>query len=175
MLKQVFMLCTILFILAFPVGVHAQEDPIFVLTEEQINAEFTIPGTATRTISNLEVDVEEDGVQISFDMTVTQNGTVTTYNIIGILIGLAKPRVTQLEMENTLISNFTASPNQRREVAGVVVRAWGDYMAGVVEQNQLNSATLNYAKIEAVMESDGIYFYTVDSVPTEWCLECAKP
>jgi hypothetical protein len=175
MSKQLLSFCTILLMLVLPIATYAQENPVFVLTEEQINADFTIPSTTTRTISNLEVDVEEDGVQISFDMTVAQNGTTTTYNIIAILIGLVKPRVTQLELENTMISSFTASPSQRREVAGVVARAWGDYMAGVVEENELGDAALNYTKVEALMESDGIYFYTVDTTPIEWCLECPKP
>jgi hypothetical protein len=78
-------------------------------------------------------------------------------NIIGILMGLAKPRVLQLELETTMISSFTASPNQRREAVGMLAQAWGAYMIGVLEENQLGSAVLNYAEIEAVVESNGIF------------------
>jgi len=174
MSKRLIILCTLIGILALPIIAYAQEDPIFVLTEDQINVEFAIPSTTTHTITNLEVDVEPDGVQIEFDMTTIQNGTTATHHIIAVLIGLAKPRVTQLEMEDPVNSSFTPTLSQRRAVANVVARAWSSYIVGVVEENQIHS-TDNSTTIQALMESDGIHFFAVDNVPTEWCLECAIP
>lgn len=126
MSKRLFTPIIVVLLLMLSTVAYAQEAP--VLTEEQINKEFTIPGTATRTISSLEVDVQQDGVHMSFDMTVTRDGTSNTLSIIAILIGL---RVNQVELENTMISNFQATRSQRNEVTGLVERAWQNYVASV--------------------------------------------
>jgi len=173
MSKQLFVLCTILLMLAFPIAVNAQEDPVFVLSEEQINAEFTLPSTAARTVANLAVDVEEDGVQVSFDMTVARNGSTSTYNIIAVLIGLSHVRI--MEFKDAWLTEFSATPSQRREVARVVSQAWELYLRGVLEENLLDGTDLTLDDIEALMESGGIHFYAADNVPIDWCLECAKP
>jgi hypothetical protein len=73
MSKRLFIGFIVVLLLALTSVAYAQEAP--TLTEAQINAEFTIPSTASRTISNLKVEVHEDGVHVSFDMTVTHDGT----------------------------------------------------------------------------------------------------
>ena len=127
------------------------DEPAFVLTEEQINAEFRIPNTASRRISNLEVDVQEDGLHVSFQMTVTRNGTTTTYNIIAILIGLFdQPHVSALELENTLISNFIAPRSLRQEVTNVMLSSWNNY-----EEDVLLDAPDHQVPAEGIIMSDG--------------------
>ena len=126
MSKRLFIPFMVVLLFVLTSVAYAQEAP--VLTQEQINQAFTIPSTATRTISNLNVEVHKDGVHVSFDMTVTRDGTSNTLSIIAILIGL---RVNQLELENTMISGFQATRGQRREATGVVEQAWGDYMETV--------------------------------------------
>jgi hypothetical protein len=113
---------------------QAQESGI-VLTEQQINNGFSIASTTTREISDLQVNVKEDGVHVSFQMTVTRDGTSNTLSIIAILIGLFdRPRVSAIELENTLISSYQVSTALRREVTRLVERSWNDYEAGVIAQ-----------------------------------------
>jgi hypothetical protein len=128
MSKRSFTLIIVVLSLMLSTVAYAQEPPILVLTEKQINEEFTIPSTATRTISGLEVDVHEEGVYISFDMTVTRDGTSNTLSIIAVLIGL---RVNEVVLENTMVSSFQATRSQRTAVAGLVEQAWGDYVTSV--------------------------------------------
>lgn len=128
MSKRSFTLIIVVLSLILSTVAYAQEAPVLVLTEEQINKEFTIPSTATRTVSDLEVDVHEEGVYVSFDLTVTRDGTSNTLSIIAILIGL---RVNQLELENTMVSSFQATRSQRTAVTGLVERAWEDYVTSV--------------------------------------------
>jgi hypothetical protein len=128
MSKQVLTLIIVVLLLVLSSVASAQEAPVLVLTEEQINDEFTIPSTATRSISGLAVDVHKEGVYISFDMTVTRDGTSNTLGIIAVLIGL---RVDQLELENTMVSSFQAAHRQRSEVTGLVEKAWETYVASV--------------------------------------------
>ncbi len=128
MSKRSFTIIIVVLALMLPTIAYAQEPPVLVLTEKQINEEFTIPSTATRTISGLEVDVHEEGVYISFDMTVTRDGTSNTLSIIAVLIGL---RVNEVVLENTMISSFQATRSQRTAVAGLVEQAWGDYVTSV--------------------------------------------
>jgi hypothetical protein len=123
MSKRLFIAFIVVLLLALTSIAYAQEAP--TLTEAQINAEFTIPSTASRTISNLKVEVHEDGVHVSFDMTVTHDGTSNTLSIIAVLIGL---QVNHLTLENTMVSNFQATRNQRLAVTGLVEGAWSNYM-----------------------------------------------
>ena len=132
MFKRSLIILSALLILALCATAYAQEEPNFVLTAEQINGEFSIPSTTTRQISNLEVDAQEDGLHVSFQMTVTRDGTTNTLNIIAILIGLYdQPRVSALELENTLISNYVVPRSLRQEVTTLLVRSWNDYKASV--------------------------------------------
>lgn len=134
MSKRLFTLITMLLLLAVFSVAQAQESGI-VLTEQQINNGFSIASTATREISDLEVNVKEDGVHVSFQMTVTRDGTSNTLSIIAILIGLFdQPRVSAIELENTLISSYQVSTALRREVTRLVERSWNDYEAGVIAQ-----------------------------------------
>jgi hypothetical protein len=128
MSKRSFTLIIVVLSLMLSTVAYAQEPPVLVLTEKQINEEFTIPSTTTRTISGLEVDVHEEGVYISFDMTVTRDGTSNTLSIIAVLIGL---RVNEVVLENTMVSSFQATRSQRTAVAGLVEQAWGDYVTSV--------------------------------------------
>lgn|GEM_PF-2640187 len=137
MSKRLLSLITTLLLLALFSVAQAQEEvsdePQFVLTEEQIKSDFNIASTATREISDLEVDVKEDGLHVSFQMTVIQDGTSNTLSIIAVLIGLFdRPRVSALELENTMISNYTAPAALQRQVTRLLVRSWNDYEAGVI-------------------------------------------
>ena len=138
MSKRLFVLITIVSMLVVFSVAQAQQpttfdEPNFVLTAEQINDEFSIPSTTTRQISNLEVDAQEEGLHISFQMTVTRDGTTNTLNIIAILIGLSdRPRVSALELENTLISNYVVPPSLRQEVMTLLLRSWNDYEASIL-------------------------------------------
>src|SRR5215213_2741567 len=139
MSKRLLSLMTILLLLAVFSVTQAQEtvsdEPRFVLTEEQINADFSIASTSTREISNLEVDVKEDGLHVSYQMTVIQDGTSNTLSIIAILIGLFdQPRVSAIELENTMISNYTVPVLLRREVTRQLVREWKNYEASVIAE-----------------------------------------
>lgn len=137
MSKRLLSLITLVLLLSVFSVTQAQEpvsgEPRFVLTEEQINADFSIRSTSTREISDLEVDVKEDGLHVSFQMTVIQDGTSNTLNIIAILIGLFdRPRVSAIELENTMISNYTVPVLLQREATRLLVRSWNDYEAGVI-------------------------------------------
>lgn len=150
MSKRLLTLITILILLAVFSVAQAQEtasgESVFILTEEQINAEFSIPSTATRRISNLEVDVQEDGVHVSFDMTVTRDGTSNTLSIIAILIGLYQPEQQQViwSFSDLLVSQVRATGTQRRELANLIGRTWRNYVSDVAEANGLS---LNFVKI----------------------------
>ena len=139
MSKRLLSLMTILLLPAVFSVTQAQEtvsdEPRFVLTEEQINTDFSIASTSTREISDLEVDVKEDGLHVSFQMTVIQDGTSNTLSIIAILIGLFdQPRVSAIELENTMISNYTVPVLLRREVTRQLVREWNNYEASVIAE-----------------------------------------
>jgi len=134
MSKRSFTLIVVVLSLMLSTVAYAQDGPVLVLTEEQINKEFTIPSTASRTISGLEVDVREEGVYVSFDLTVTRDGTSNTLSIIAVLIGLA---VDQLELENTMVSNFQPTRAQRAAVTVMVERAWKGYLTGVFGEFQV--------------------------------------
>jgi hypothetical protein len=103
---------------------YAQEAPVLVLTEDQINAEFTLPSTATRTISDVEVDVQEDGVHISFELTAVHDGLSNTIFVGATLSGLVPVRVSQVELEDTLVSNYVAPRRLQREVTNLLGRSW---------------------------------------------------
>ena len=165
MSRRLLTLITILLMLtAFSVA-QAQEtpsgDPIFVLTEEQINAEFTIPNTTARTVSNLAVDVQEDGVHLSFELTTIKDGISNTLSIIAVLIGLYRPEVSALELENTLVSNFTASPRQRQEVSSLTILAWRNYVRDAIT---LAASGMHLEVISLGLYDDGIHVY--DSLGT---------
>jgi hypothetical protein len=128
MSKRLFVLIIVGVLLVLSSVAYAQEAPVRVITEAQITEAFTIPGTATRNISNLKVKVQADGVHLSFDMTVTRDGKSNTLNIIAILIGL---QVNQLQVENPKVSGWQATASQQREVAGLVEGAWETYVTGV--------------------------------------------
>ncbi|MCC7207270.1 MAG: hypothetical protein IT323_08190 [Anaerolineae bacterium] len=162
-LLAVSLIVIVTLVLAPAAAVNAQDGPVYVLTEQQINADFSIPSTAARRISDLAVDVQPDGVHISFKMTTVKDGTSNTLSIIAILIGLFQPRVSSLDLENTLISSFSASPALRREVSGMITRAWRDYMAQVAasaETQGLNLTKVTY--VTHLMESEGINFFAVE-------------
>lgn len=129
---------TFLLLAAFSVAQGQEllpDEPRFVLTEEQINSDFRIASTLTREISDLEVNVKEDGLHVSFQMTVNRNGTSTKLNIIAILIGLFdQPRVSAIELENALISNYAVPASLQREVTRLLERSWNDYEAGVIAE-----------------------------------------
>src|SRR5215207_8281315 len=126
---------TIMLLLLAVFSVAQAQEPGFVLTEEQIKADFSIASTATREISDLEVDVKEDGVHVSYQMTVIQGGTSNTLSIIAVLIGLFdQPRVSAIELENTMISNYTVPVLLRREVTRQLVREWSNYEASVIAE-----------------------------------------
>jgi hypothetical protein len=126
MSKRLLIALIVVLLLALTSVAYAQDTP--TLTQERINQEFTIPSTATRTISNFKVEVHEDGVHVSFDMTVTRDGTSNTLSIIAILIGL---RVNQIDLKNPIISNFQATRSQRLEATSLVERSWNNYMVSV--------------------------------------------
>lgn len=138
MSKRLFVLLTVVLMLAAFSVAQAQQPTVsgasnFVLTEAQINADFRIPSTATRRISNLDVDVKEDGVYVSFQVTVNRNGTSNTYNIIAILIGLFdEPRITQLELQNAVNRNSVVPSSVRDEVSTMLLRSWNNYEATVL-------------------------------------------
>jgi hypothetical protein len=139
MSKRLLSLMTILLLLAVFSVTQAQEtvsgEPRFVLTEEQINADFNIASTSTREISDLQVDVKEDGLHVSYQMTFIQDGTSNTLSIIAILIGLFdQPRVSAIELENTMVSNYNVPVLLRREVTRQLVREWNNYEAGVIAE-----------------------------------------
>jgi hypothetical protein len=130
------------------------DEPVFFLTEEQINAEFTIPSTTTRTISNLEVDVQEDGVHVSFQMTAISDGTSNTLIVGAVLSGLVPVRVSQVEVENTLVSNYIVPRRLQREVTNLVRRAWRNYIRSL--------ATRSGGEVigdSVVLGEDGISFF----------------
>jgi hypothetical protein len=130
------------------------DEPVFFLTEEQINAEFTIPSTTTRTISNLEVDVQEDGVHVSFQMTAISDGTSNTLIVGAVLSGLVPVRVSQVELENTLVSNYIVPRRLQREVTNLVRRAWRNYIRSL--------ATRSGGEVigdSVVLGEDGISFF----------------
>jgi hypothetical protein len=135
-------------LLAVPTVVNGQElmpdEPVFFLTEEQINAEFTIPSTANRTISNLEVDVQEDGVHISFAMTAISDGTSNTLIVSATLIELVPVRVSQLELENTLVSSYSVPRSLEREITNLIGRSWRRYLRSIAttEVFELNTFSL---------------------------------
>ena len=166
MLKRLLTLITVLLLVVFSVA-QAQEAPsgesVLILTEEQINADFTIPSTATRRISNLEVDVQEDGVHVSFDLTTTRNGTTTTQGIIAILIGLYQPEQQQMmwSFSDLLVSQVTATGNQRRELSNLIGRAWRGYIADVAQENALS---LNFVKITYATTSFSIDIGTSENL-----------
>ncbi len=137
MSKRLLILITVVSMLAVFSVAQAQQPTApgepFVLTEAQINRDFTISSTATRQVSNLDVQVHEDGVYVSFQMTVTRDGTTNTLNIIAILIGLFdQPRVSSIELENTLVSSFVAPPALQRDVTSLVLNSWRNYEAGIL-------------------------------------------
>jgi hypothetical protein len=176
MSKRLLTLITVVMMLVLFSVTQAQDvssdEPIFVLTEDEINEEFSIPSTATRTVSNLDVDVQEDGVHISFELTTIKDGTSNTLNIIAVLIGMAQPRVSSLELENILVSNFTVSPRQRQEVSSLITRAWRNYMRDATEDA---ASRMHLEDISLGFADDGIYVYETEGVTAQWCLECARP
>ena len=117
----------------------------------------------TRQISNLVADVQEDGVHLTFELTIISDGTSNTLSIIAVLIGLYRPEVSALELENTMVSNFTSSPRQRQAVTSLITRAWRNYArdafaaARVGGKMHLEDVSLGY-------HADGIYFYATDGV-----------
>ena len=137
MSKRLFILITIVSMLAVFGSAQAQQptatEPGAVLTEAQINRDFAIPSTANRRISALDVEVHEDGVYVSFQMTLTRDGKTETLNIIAILIGLfSQPRVSSLQLENTMVSSFVAPAALQREISSLVLNSWAGYEAGVL-------------------------------------------
>jgi hypothetical protein len=150
MSKRMLTFITIVLILTVFSATQAQDAPagesVLIVTEAQINADFRIPSTTTRRISNLEVDVQEDGIHIAFDLTATRNGTTTTQGIIAILIGLYQPEQQQMiwSFSDLLVSSVRATGTQRRELVNLVGRAWRNYIGDVAEANALS---LNFVKI----------------------------
>ena len=142
MSKRLITLITIsMMILVVFSAAQAQEtpsgEPVFVLTEEQINEEFRIPNTATRTFSNVEVDVQEDGVHISFQMTTIKDGTTNTMGIIAVLIGLLHGDFSTFET-NVMSSSGVITRYEQRQINALVLRAWRNYMGDVAEANGLS-------------------------------------
>ena len=114
-------------LLAVPTIVSGQEltpdEPVFFLTEEQINAEFTIPSTASRTISNLAVDVQEDGVHLSFQMTVPLSDTNTNCAILLLHGDFASWFVGDAYDNEMGITRY-----EQRQINSAVLRAWRNYV-----------------------------------------------
>lgn len=185
MSKRLLALITVLLMLTVSSVAYGQEpttdEPIFVLTEEQINAEFTIPSTATRTVSNVEVDVQEDGIHISFALTTIRDGTSNTLSIIAILIGLVQQNGSAVELENVQITSYlledgilvTAPSNVQREVNRLVGRAWRNYMRDAFAGRV--GGKMHLEDISMGLFDDGIYVYETEGVTAQWCLECARP
>jgi hypothetical protein len=169
MLKRVLALFTVLLFLVVSSVAYGQEpttdEPIFVLTEDQINADFTIPSTATRTVSNLEVDVESDGVHFAFDLTTITDGTSNTLSIIAILIGQMQQNGPAIVLENVQITTYkledgimvTAPSSVQRQVNRLVGRAWRTYVRDAIAG--ADAVSLGYTEIEWNFFDDGIYFY----------------
>lgn len=134
----------------------ASDEPILVLTEAQINEGFRIPSTSSHRISNLEVDVQEDGIYISFDMTTIKDGTSNTMNIIAILIGLYQPEQERslYSFKDLLVSSVIATGNQRRELTNLIGRAWRNYVA-----TQMGGIDVSADHIEMLLGEEAIYFF----------------
>ena len=176
MLKRLLTLITVLLLLVVFSVAYGQsnlplEEVVFSLTEEQINADFTIPSTTTRTVSNLEVDVQEDGVHLSFDLTVTRNGTTATHGISATFIGQSQENRTSSSFYDLLISGYSviAPPNMEREVNRLVGRAWRNYVRDAFPA----AAYTHMEEIEWNFTDDGIYMYEAEGVTVQWCLECS--
>jgi hypothetical protein len=171
-LRALFILVLLLTVFSIAQAQEAPSgDPIFVLTEEQINAEFNIPSTATRTVSNLEADVQEDGVHLSLDLTVTRNGTTTTHGISALLIGQAQENRRSSSFYDALISGYSvvAPPSIERDVIRLVGRAWRNYVRDAFPP----AAYTHMEEIEFYFGDDGIYMYEAEGVTVQWCLECS--
>lgn len=149
-----FLMTALLMTLAFAVA-HAQDstpgEPVFALSEAQINDEFTIPETATRTISNLVVDVRQGEVHISFEMTSIQDGTSNTMSIIAILIGLAQGN--QWESKNAIITSLSAPPRVEREIHQLVSRAWQNYTRSALAEAG------DFRIMSKLIEEEGISYF----------------
>jgi hypothetical protein len=176
MSKRLLTLFTVMSMLVLFSVAQAQEapsgEPIFVLTEDQINAEFIIPSTDTRQISNLVADVQEDGVHLTFELTTISDGTSNTLSIIAVLIGLYRPEVSALELENTMVSNFTASPRQRQAVSSLITRAWRNYAREAFAASRVGGK-MHLEDVSLGFHDDGIYVYETEGETAQWCLECS--
>ncbi|MBI1257736.1 MAG: hypothetical protein GC204_09720 [Chloroflexi bacterium] len=131
MSKRVLSLISLLLLLTM-VGVTQAQDngSASQLLADQLKTGFHIPSSATRQISNVSVDMKNDGVHVSFQMTVVRDGTSNTMNIIAILIGLVgKPQVSSFEMENTLISSYSVGSGLRSEAMSLLLSSWNDFVA----------------------------------------------
>jgi hypothetical protein len=168
MSKPVFALFILLMLLAVSAVAQTQgttsDEPFFILTEEQISREFSIPSSATRRISDLEVDVQENGVHLSFELTTTRNGTTTTTKIIAILIGLVQDTPqSSYTFDWVSITSVTAPGSLQRELETVVRRAWQNYV-----RSAMGGVDVSADHVEAIsmlMAEDGIYFF-VSEPPT---------
>jgi hypothetical protein len=161
MSKRLILLLTLLVMTVSTVA-HAQDttplEPVFVLSEAQINDEFTIPDTATYTISNLVVDVRQDEIHISFDMTSIQDGTSNTMSIIAILIGLVQVDGQQyFSFKDVLVSQLSAPARARREIARLVLPAWRSYLNNAFAGVDVSADHIDF--VEMLMEEEGISYY----------------
>src|SRR5690606_23862689 len=136
MSKRLLTLFTIVLLLGVFSVAQAQQptssvEPILVLTEAQINEGIRIPSTSSRRISNLEVDVQDDEIHMSFDMTTIKDGTSNTMNIIAFLIGLyqSEQERSLLSFKDLLVSSVIATGNQRSEHSTLIGLAWRNYVA----------------------------------------------
>ena len=118
-------------LLAVPTIVSSQElmddEPVFFLTEDQINDEFTIPNSATRRFSNLEVDVQEDGIHVSFQMTVNLSDTNTNHAILLLHGDFASWFVGDAYDNEMGITRY-----EQRQINSAVLRAWRNYVRSLV-------------------------------------------
>lgn len=155
MSKRLLTFITIVPLLAVFSVAQAQDtprgEPILVLTEKQINEEFSIPSTATRQISDLEVDVKEDGVYISFQMTVIRDGTSNTLGIIAILIGLVQADRTASGTETVFSSSIVNGP-EHQQLNNLVLRAWNSYLNTV-------RASIPADHIHMLLGEEAIYYF----------------
>ena len=180
MSKRLLIFTIVLLLLAVTGTAYGQEptagELIFTLTEAQINDEFTIPSTAFYSVSDVEVDVQPDGIHITLEVVDAHDGTSNTMGIIAILIGLVQDNRVSYSFYDILISSFDVRPSDAtvRELGRLVRTAWQSYANNALRQSgiALNSIRLT----DVLMEDEGIFLFGTERQQPGpgWCVQCPK-